>query len=440
MVFRRGKKNKSEKKKSEKKKGKIAGWLVKTDRKYISSDNVFNKKEKFYHFGNVSIKYNGKRTKECELHIIADNTRLHTSKFKAKNDRGFNNNTQWLMNNSAKVVVTSKNRREKIFEIDVPKAKVKSSSAKIIKLTSGDFTIEFSVYMNSVYKNRTEYQYKLFEKSNNKGVWKHIDKTKLLKDLKNTVNMPTNVNQEDAGFCGATALAYALVSSQPHRFIQFCQELYEIGSFKGVEKSFRTSKKFRDNRAPHNLTFADYLFTGTLMEDAGFKKQHSKAYLDDNDKLRDNFNAEGSGSPAQKRWCREILGYQNIKGIGKKFSLGKQVKDLVECNKKMKANGFVFPCINADILKRDIKKKPIRKPNHWVTLEKFEIFDKKGKKMTINSDNIKKTKELYIIMYSWGKDYIGRIPTKEYKKFVWLYITCEPFKTMNVIQQLKDVK
>jgi len=306
----------------------------------------------------VSINYSGDLKKNCELHIIADNARLHTSDFNAKKDRDYSVSTQWLMCNSAKVIVTTKNRRETIFEIDVRKVKVDASSAETVKETCGEFTIEFSVFMNTDCKNRAEYQKKLFENSSSPGVWRNIDKTALLLDIENTVNEPTLVNQEDAGFCGATGLAYALASSQPHRLIQFCQELYESGSFKGAEKTFETSDKFRDSPAPRRLSLADYLFTGTLMEDAGWKKQQTKTKrkVDDNGNLKDKFTAEGNKSPGQKRWCREVLGYQNVERIGEKMILGKQIRDLVECNKKMKANGFVFLGINGDLIQPSMKR------------------------------------------------------------------------------------
>jgi hypothetical protein len=278
-------------------------------------------------------------------------------------------------------------------------------------------------------------------------VWKNIDKKKLLDDLEETTADPRNVNQEAAGFCGATAIGYAMAKSQPHRLIQFCHELFENGSFRGAEKTFRVSNKFRSSDVPGSqdwsLSLADYLFTGTLMEDAGFKKQEYREALKKNKEgefeVTQDYNKEGSMSGAQKRWGREVLGYHNDRGIGDKFPLGKQIKGLVECDRVLKANGYVFPALHADIFEEYAKTSVIKFSNHWVTLTGIELYDKKGEKLSITAKNVKKVEKVKPTIYTWGDDYSGIISDKQYKKYVWLYIVCEPFTPRDVTEQLKKV-
>ena len=107
-------------KKDEKEKGKAHDHLAKLPKQTVSSQ--FNRDENIYHFGLVSVDYNGSGRKNCELHIIADGARLRTYDFVAKEGRDFTISSQWLMAKDAKVVVTTKNRREAIFNINVPTA------------------------------------------------------------------------------------------------------------------------------------------------------------------------------------------------------------------------------------------------------------------------------------------------------------------------------
>ena len=216
---------------------------------------------------------------------------------------------------------------------------------------------------------------------------------------------------------------------------------------RGAEKTFRASSKFRNSMVPGSqdwtLSLTDYLFTGTLMEDAGFKKQEYTEKLkkskDGKLEVTQDYNKEGSMTGAQKRWSRELLGYHNDRGIGDKFPLGKQINALVECNRVLRAKGFVFPNINADILKERTKKSVVKMPNHWVTMTDIEVNDKKGKKLTLTDSNIKKVDEVKPTFFTWGKYYTGQLDKKHYKKFVWLYIVCEPFTNRDVIEQLKKV-
>jgi broad specificity polyphosphatase/5'/3'-nucleotidase SurE len=146
------------------------------------------------------------REKNCELHFIADGARLYTFDFVVKEGRDFTISSQWLMAKDAKVIVTTKNRREAIFNINVPRANVSASNAREITRRLGDYTIEFRVFKNTVYKNRIQYQHALFKNSKRPSAWKNVDKKKLLDDLKATTADPREVNQEAAGFCGATAI------------------------------------------------------------------------------------------------------------------------------------------------------------------------------------------------------------------------------------------
>jgi hypothetical protein len=112
---------------------------------------------------------------------------------------------------------------------------------------------------------------------------------------------------------------------------------------------------------------------------------------------------------------------------------------LVDCNRVLNAKGFVFPTMHADILKERMKRSVIKMSNHWVTMTDIDIYDKKGKKLGLTDSNIKKVDEVKPTFFTWGDYYSGRIEKGHYKKFVWLYIVCEPFTNQGVIEQLKKV-
>lgn len=438
-------KNKRKTRKEERQEGKPHDHLKKLENQSVTSQ--FSLDEVFYHFGNVSIDYTGTGRKNCELHIIAEGARMHTHDFVAKDGRDFTLNRQWLMANNARVVVTTKNRRETLFNVAVPKANNTAASARQVSRSAGEYRLEFCVYKDTSYKNRIQYQYEQFKSSKRPGVWNNVDKSRLLKDLKLTTGDPREVNQEAAGFCGATAIGYALAVSQPHRLIEFCQELYENGSMRGAEKTFRASSKFRNSPVPRDndasLSMTDYLFTGTLMEDAGFKRQEYQETLSINEdgapEIEQDYNKEGSMTGAQKRWSRELLGYRNDRGIGDKFPLGKQIKALVECRRVLNAKGFVFPNIHADIVRPKARKAAVKFPNHWITMTDIAVYNRRGTKLAVTDANVKNIDEVHATVFTWGHFHSGRLDKSHYKKFVWLYIVCEPFTNQNLVEQLKKV-
>jgi hypothetical protein len=321
-------------------------------------ESNFDKQEDFYQFGFVVIDYGGSDKQRCELHVIADGARVYTKEFLAGKGAILEVDLDWLMVDDAFIVVTTNNRKDAIFNISVTKASVNAANARVDRRTSGNFSITFRVFKNDTHRNRIRYRHALFSNSTKPGVWKNMDKAGLLADLARTTADPRKVDQEHAGFCGATAIAYALATSQPHRLVEFCQDLFENGTLRGAEKSFPSSSKFRNSLVPgsqdRTLSLADYLFTGTLMEDAGFKNQEYTERMKKNEdkewEITQDYNREGNMSGAQKRWCREILGFRNERGIGDKFPLGRQISGLVECLRVLRAGGYVFPALNGGIL------------------------------------------------------------------------------------------
>ncbi len=145
-----------------------------------------------------------------------------------------------------------------------------------------------------------------FEKSTKPGIWPYISKEDLVVDIREKVNNPFKVRQGRKPFCGPATIVFELVSKYPHKYIEICQQLYEIGTFQGRTKQVKPSQSLIKGRIGTNITIADWMLMATLRdaENALFPVKDDSGLVADVAGITTPWEMEG--------WAFEILGYNKV--------------------------------------------------------------------------------------------------------------------------------
>ena len=226
-----------------------------------------------------------------------------------------------------------------------------------------------------------------FKQSTHSGVWPHIDKDILINDIRLTILNPLKVNQKSAPLCGPTAVVYELVSRQPHRFVQFCRQLWEKGLLVARGKTIKASQTLKSSPDPP-LSPADWILIATMREDENL-------FLEIDNDVSDLEGYTGGavwifeilGPSPMKTWARHILNYNQIDSLSTYIT--EEMKALGMAHEAWQKDGTAFMLINSAML--DEGDCEIY-PNHWVAYDGGLQIDLTKETVSFNC-------------YSWGKIY-----------------------------------
>lgn len=227
-----------------------------------------------------------------------------------------------------------------------------------------------------------------FKQSTLSGVWPHIGKDTLVEDIRLTVLNPLHVNQQSAPLCGPTAVVYELVARQPHRFVQFCRQLWEQGFLIARGKKIKASETLKNSPDPP-LSPANWILIATMREDENLILE-----IDNDVSKLEGFTGGAAwffeilGPSPMKTWTKHILGYDDVGSLS--TFMTEEMKALRMANDAWKKGGVAFMLIDSDMLDKGKFEPKIRLPNHWIAYHGgFKIDILKG---TVAFD-----------CYTWGK-------------------------------------
>jgi hypothetical protein len=244
-----------------------------------------------------------------------------------------------------------------------------------------------------------------FEQSTQSGVWPHILKNDLIENIRAAVAEPLTIHQKYTPLCGPAAIVFELVSRQPHRYIQICQQLYETDQFQGRTKEVKPSQTLVESQIPKNpelggtdIRPADWMLLATLrdVENLLFPVDADSGQL-----------VMGVTTPWEmKGWAFEILGYNQI-AYESTYSYGEF--DAMRLAEKARNNGGVaFLMIHSAMLG---KAEPlVSYPDHWVSFLG---------NLTIDSGHIK------FDCYSWGENKHVDLDKESFEKYMCGVVTGE---------------
>ena len=200
-----------------------------------------------------------------------------------------------------------------------------------------------------------------FQQSDQPGVWPHLDKGKIVAEMRSRLKNPFTVNQGQQPFCGPASILFELILKFPLRYVEMCRNLYEYGYFHSRARQINASENLRQS-SQGNLRMgpADWMVLATLRESENliFPVEPSAPTIVRN-------LAGMTKSWEMKGWVREILGYPNVKY--RHTYILRDLKALRQAQEVIESGGVAFALITATGLlgKQDAK---VTVPNHWVTI------------------------------------------------------------------------
>jgi hypothetical protein len=241
-----------------------------------------------------------------------------------------------------------------------------------------------------------------FEQSPLPGMWPFLDKATVVSDMRSRVSDPFQINQGQQPFCGPTSILFELVRKQPLRYVQICQNLFEVGYFQTKTKRIDTSERLRQS-SKGNLRMgqADWMLLSTLRQ--------AESLIFPVDPEAPKFVRDLSGmsfSWEMKGWVREVLGYSQAN-----YVLAYKSKDLFalrDAANTVKLGGVAFALITAKGLLGTAStteaEAPLAVPNHWVTLL-GNVIIKDGR--------------VQFDVYTWGRKMSVNVDEASFEKFFW---------------------
>lgn len=200
-----------------------------------------------------------------------------------------------------------------------------------------------------------------FAQSPHPGVWPHLDKAQIVREMRSHLHNPYTVNQGHQPFCGPASVLFELVRKFPLRYVECCQSLYETGGLQATAQFIQTSERLRQaSKDIVNLGPADWMMLATLRESENliFPVEPNAPEI-----IR---NLAGmTKSWEMLGWVREILGYDHAD-----YMHTYVLRDLTALKKAQAVidkGGVAFGLITANSL---LSKTPpkVTTPNHWVAL------------------------------------------------------------------------
>ena len=200
-----------------------------------------------------------------------------------------------------------------------------------------------------------------FQQSSAKGVWPHLDKGKIVMEMRSRLKNPFTVNQGQQPFCGPASILFELIQKFPIRYVKLCQDLYENGGFQAQTQRIEASAALRQ-ASQGNLRMgpADWMVLSTLRESENLifpVEPNSPDIIRNMAGMTKSWEIKG--------WVKEILGYSNAQY--RHTYLLRDLKTLQNAQEVIDQGGVAFALITAKGL-LDKTAPTVTVPNHWVTI------------------------------------------------------------------------
>jgi hypothetical protein len=255
-----------------------------------------------------------------------------------------------------------------------------------------------------------EEQLAKFARSTQTGVWSHLDKQQILRDLCDRIVDPFQIKQGEQPFCGPAAVVFELIRKQPARYIEICQNLYEHGCFEGYTKKIQVAGRLCRSYGNLRMAQADWMLLATLRDCAN---KIVPIYPQAPKPLRE---LGGITKPWEiSAWVKELLGYTQTKSHP--TPLSGEFRALQTADNTIKTGGVAFALINYQGLLGNNSFIAARfhriYPNHWVTIL-GDLTIEPSTKITKN-----KQSRVEFDIYSWGRKIHVNVDTATIKDFFW---------------------
>lgn len=244
-----------------------------------------------------------------------------------------------------------------------------------------------------------------FAQSQVPGVWSELDKTQLLKEMKERLHDPTRVDQGHQPFCGPASVLFALISLAPDYYVEIGRNLFQIGGFHTRSNRWvNPSLPLRQTGVNLGMPQADWMILSTWRE--------SENLIFPVDPTAPDLIRNLSGMTKSWEiagWTREILGYDQVNYYH--TSLRGDLVAIEKAAEVVSQGGVAFALINAEGM---LTSKPpaISYPSHWITfLGNLKI------------EPTETESQISFEIYTWGQKMSVSLKQSDFQKYLWAIVT-----------------
>jgi hypothetical protein len=242
----------------------------------------------------------------------------------------------------------------------------------------------------------------LFERSAADGLWRAIDKSSLVANVRRRRQKAAEIDQVRSNFCGPTSVAYELARTQPRRYVELCRQLYETGGFWSRSKRVEADERLRAGAVGQGMDPADWMLIATMRdsENALFKVESDATGI--------MSGLQGMTFPWEiKGWAREILLKDEV-DVDMCAFFG-ELDAIERAQEVHDRGGSTFILLNMAVLKKGDRSIPPF-PDHWV------VF--RGNLDTSDAGN-----RIAFDVYTWGRIMSLDLPRKRFERSVFCTVT-----------------
>jgi hypothetical protein len=197
------------------------------------------------------------------------------------------------------------------------------------------------------------------DRTGQKSAFRNLERSSIARGLRERVNDPKTIDQDQASLCGPAAFFYCLLNTRPHLFVAYVIDLYRDGVGMINDLVVRPGNGCRDRTSdPSQIADVDWIALASLRDSTNSDLAYSSA----------NREYAGITMPHDMvSWFRKagfvrVMDETNI-------IIGKKVETLVEANMQLVAARCVCMFVNANLISFRDYLGFSGFPNHWVVLD-----------------------------------------------------------------------
>jgi len=199
----------------------------------------------------------------------------------------------------------------------------------------------------------------VFGRDVDRSAFKNLQRSSIAQGLRDRVNDPKKIDQNQGSLCGPAAFCYCLLNTRPHLFVAYVIDLYTDGVGRINDLVVRPGKGCREFASDSSqIADVDWIALASL---------------------RDSTNSDFAYSSPKKEYAGITMPHDMVSWFRKagfvqvvdntSIVVGKKVETLLEANMQHLASRFVCLFVNANVIDFRDFLGFVGFPNHWVVLD-----------------------------------------------------------------------
>jgi hypothetical protein len=187
----------------------------------------------------------------------------------------------------------------------------------------------------------------------------NISRANLVKQMRERVDKPWTLDQNQASLCGPAAFFYCLLNCQPDWFCKYVSDLYRLGNGRVHDLKVIPSEGCRNYKPdPRDIGDVDWIALASLRDSENSVFDYSKP----------SDTASGITLPGGlASWFRDG-GFSGVAN-DTNFHFSKGLPTLMGAAEKLMLGSYVCLFVNMQIIKSSEYTESSFIPNHWIVLE-----------------------------------------------------------------------